>query len=136
MVGIKLHDFTCKGKCSCCGQCCSDLLSLSKEEINRIDDYLLSHKVEAIPKRGDIDLICPFRNDTLKVCMIYEARPDICRVFKCDRSPKDALAIREFTNFNKKTISMRDIFFKDTENKEILKKIFNAKIWSRNDVYR
>lgn len=68
MNRIKLNNYTCNGKCSCCGQCCGDILHLSKKEINEIDKYLKKHKIEATPRciLFDYDNTCPFRDNKKK----------------------------------------------------------------------
>lgn len=132
--GIKLQNFTNNGICSCCGQCCSDILHLSKEEINRIDEYLKEHKIKPSPLKEDtFDLRCPFRNELLRLCMIYEVRPEICKIFKCDKTPEESYKNREFTNFNKKPRSMRALFFNDNTNIENAKKYLIMKVWGRDD---
>ena len=112
---INITNYTCNGKCSCCGQCCGDLLHLSKREINLIDNYLKKHKVEATPQNimFDYDNTCPFRDNKNKICKIYEVRPDICRIYKCDKSPAEAIKNRELTNEGKPLRSMRNLFFND-----------------------
>lgn len=113
---IQITDYTCNGKCSSCGQCCGDILHLSKEEIRTIDKYLKTHKVEATPRNilAVYDNTCPFRDNKNKICKIYEVRPQICRAYKCDRTPEDAIRTRELTNKGKLPRSMRNLFFNDT----------------------
>ena len=112
---ISITNFTRDGKCSCCGQCCGDLLHLSKREITLIDNYLKKHKIEATPRSAMVnyDNTCPFRDNEKKICKIYEVRPDICRVYKCDKTPEEAVRNRELTNKDKLLRSMRNIFFND-----------------------
>ena len=112
---INITNYTCNGKCSCCGQCCGDLLHLSKKEIILIDNYLKKHKVEQTPRciLVDYDNTCPFRDNKNKICKIYEVRPEICRVYKCDKTPEEAVKNRELTNKGKMIRSMRNLFFND-----------------------
>ena len=49
---MDLTDFTKYGQCSNCGQCCSDLLHLSKEEIKRIEDLLPTDSEKLLVKRS------------------------------------------------------------------------------------
>ena len=132
---IKITNFTCNGKCSNCGNCCGDILHLSKKEIKRIDDYLKKHKVEATPRciLVDYDNTCPFRDIQNKKCKIYEARPDICRVYKCDRTPEEAVKKRELTNKGKLCRSMRNLFFNDNEASKWVLNILGISIYDRND---
>lgn len=116
---MNLTNFTIYGKCSNCGQCCSDILHLSKEEIKTIKDYLKVHKLEQCNK-GENNLNCPFRDDFMKKCNIYEVRPEICRVFKCNKTSEDAFLTREFTNLNKDPISMAETFFNDNSKLKFL----------------
>ena len=131
---LEITDFTCNGKCSCCGQCCGDILHLSRAEIKRIDNYLKQHKVEATPRciLVDYDNTCPFRDNKEKKCKIYEVRPEICRVYMCNKSAKEAYEKREFTNKGKLTRSMRNLFFNDTKCTEWTKHI-GIPIWDRKD---
>ena len=70
---LSITDFTCNGKCSCCGNCCGDILHLSKKEIKVIDDYLKKHKIEPTPRcvLVEYDGTCPFRDNKNKICKIY-----------------------------------------------------------------
>ena len=128
---IKITNFTNRGLCTNCGQCCGDILNLSHDEIKRIDKYLKKHKVEATPicRLVVYDNTCPFRDNKNKICKIYEARPEICRIYKCDKSPKEAVRNRELTNFGKLPRSMRELFFNDHYAVQKLQKIpiFNRK---------
>lgn len=40
-------NFTCNGVCSNCGECCSDTLHLSDEEIEVIEKYIKEKKHQA-----------------------------------------------------------------------------------------
>lgn len=129
---MNLTDYTRCGDCSNCGQCCSDILHLSEEEIKRIDKYLKENKVIQHNK-GKTNLMCPFRNEMLKKCDIYEVRPEICRIFKCNKTPEEAFRNREFTNFNKKPRSLAELFFKDDSKIKFLKEIIPIKIFKRGE---
>ena len=41
-----IQDFTKDGKCSSCGQCCSNLLPLSNNEIRKIKEYIKKHGIK------------------------------------------------------------------------------------------
>ena len=86
-----VYDFTKDGKCSGCGNCCSNLLPMTKKEIKRIKRYIREHKIKeqkvlAVYANPLVDLTCPFmRKDVAKDrCMIYPVKPEICTFFKCD----------------------------------------------------
>ena len=120
------------GNCSRCGECCGDILHLDDEEIQRIDDYIKEHKVYQLNK-GENNLRCPFRDDFLKRCTIYEVRPYICRVFKCDTPPEKAKFNRDEINKGKKPRSMAELFFKDESKIKFLKENLGIKIYKRGE---
>ena len=85
-------------KCCQCGECCGRFLPLSKQDIKKIRKYLI--KYPQIKTNSALQIIndvvteemledpCPFLDNTKKdkKCMIYPARPIICRVFVCKNS--------------------------------------------------
>ena len=91
------QDFTKNGHCSKCGECCSAFLHLSVEDIARIKKYLTCHVVK---KHYHNSAVCPFLNKE-KTCSIYEARPYICRIFRCNKKhPEKHVKIFEKVEFN------------------------------------
>ena len=92
---MPVTDFTINNKCSNCGACCGDILPLTKEDINLIKRYVKKHNIKPqkilIPfsTTNNYFLTCPFRDEKLKKCSIYPARPWICRQFRCDKLPED-----------------------------------------------
>ena len=132
---MKITNFTCNGECSNCGQCCGDILHLSKNEIKRIDEYLKKHKIDAYERNilVDYDNTCPFRDNKNKKCKIYEVRPDICRVFKCDKTPKEVYINRELNNSGKLPRSMRNLFFNDNKGAKWLYEIIGMPIYDRKN---
>lgn len=84
-VGV---DNTCNGKCSKCGECCGTVLPIDQEDANRIQEYVFKNKILInrfllIMTRK---LQCPYYNGNKeKGCSIYEARPKICRYYKCNK---------------------------------------------------
>lgn len=72
-----------RGDCRGCGECCSRFLPLSNHDIKRIKDFAAEHDIEQAPERAEIDLLCPYLTDE-RMCAIYDARPDICRIYRCD----------------------------------------------------
>lgn len=79
---------TCNGKCSKCGECCGVILPIDQEDANIIQDYVLNHNIS--PTRQLLVMAnkwqCPYyTGNKEKGCSIYEARPKICRYYKCDK---------------------------------------------------
>ena len=100
-VGI---DNTCNGKCSKCGECCAIVLPIDQDDANKIQKYVVEHKI--FPQKHlaimTNKLQCPYYTGKKEGCSIYEARPKICRFYKCDKetmpfkelqSMKDAIPI-------------------------------------------
>lgn len=88
-------DFTDNGKCSQCGQCCSNILPMSEKEVRIIRRYIKANhikpqKISALYVTPMLDMTCPFmRKDVSKErCTIYPVRPEICKQFKCDNTHK------------------------------------------------
>lgn len=111
-----VYDFTQDGKCSSCGNCCSNLLPLSIKECKRIRDYVQrKHIRECInrpPTAAPVqDMTCPFRDNARKICTIYEIRPAICRDFQCDKPRKDIQASKELFHQRYGIVDMRGTFF-------------------------
>lgn len=81
---------TSSGQCSSCGNCCSNVLPLTATEIKSIKRYVKKkhitpeHHTISCSATDSVDWLCPFRDEVNKRCNIYEARPAICRLFKCD----------------------------------------------------
>lgn len=93
------YNFTKNGKCSKCGNCCSALLPLKSSEIAALRRLIKKRgiKPHEQPKVVvAVDLTCPFLTDD-NLCSIYDERPFICRIFKCDSKPteEDVMAINE-----------------------------------------
>ncbi len=112
-----VFDYTSDGQCSGCGQCCTDLLPVSHKEIKEIQRYIKKHKIEPqkrfLPTADGMmfDLMCPFRNDSDRKCMIYKVRPLICRDFKCDHPKKGIKPDEQLYKMSRKVISMRTVFY-------------------------
>jgi len=90
----QLTNYTLDGKCANCGACCSGYLPLSAQEIRRIHEYVDRHSIHeqhngiAVMVGPMLDMTCPFRDNIHKRCLIYDARPEICRSFQCDQPMK------------------------------------------------
>lgn len=84
----KSIDLTMNGTCRKCGECCSSLLPIDQEDVDMICEYVVTHNI--FPQRHILvmqnKLQCPYyTGNKEKGCSIYEARPKICRFFKCDK---------------------------------------------------
>jgi len=110
------YNFCKNGECSCCGQCCSNYLPLTQEEIKQIKYYIKKHGIKAqnhlIPTTAMADLTCPFLdNSKEKKCTIYEVRPRVCRDFICD--PKQRLIPDMQYAMKCVPVNVREVFFGD-----------------------
>lgn len=109
-------DFTNNGVCSQCGGCCTDLLYISEKETKTIRRYIERHNItehtnkSALDTSHAIDVTCPFLTDDGK-CQIYEVRPSICKLFKCDMSENEIMQNQNRYKARFKLQSMRDLFF-------------------------
>jgi len=83
-------------KCIDCNDCCSITSTVTKKEIYEIKLFMKKHKkitkaVNSNIKKmnkirqtsNDVDLSCPFSDRETKRCLIYKARPAVCREFHC-----------------------------------------------------
>lgn len=124
-----IKDFTCNGKCSSCGQCCSDILPISKNEIKNIKNYIDKHKIKECKHQtifdNKLDLTCPFRDNEKKICTIYAVRPDICKCFICSKPQPDIERDRNLFYAKKSAESMRNIFFGGESLNSIFMKLLN-----------
>ncbi|MGL5713374.1 MAG: YkgJ family cysteine cluster protein [Paraclostridium sp.] len=64
--------------CNNCGGCCGPV-PISEREYKLIYDYCIENNV--VPILYLEDYTCPFRDNKKKVCLIYEVRPTICKLF-------------------------------------------------------
>lgn len=117
---VKVTDFTCNGKCSGCGACCTDMLPLTKKEIDNIRRFIKDNNIQrqyhAPVCSRTVDLTCPFRDNENNKCVIYDVRPSICRTFICNKSREDILKNREYHANRCKTYSMQYEFFNDSSS--------------------
>lgn len=117
-----VYDFTQNGECSNCGQCCSAILPLSKSEISQIHEYIAENNIKEqsnlYPTQGQtLDTTCPFRDNRNKRCTIYEIRPMICRIFKCDNVKHRIYPDERLFGDEKHIVNMREEFFKRAQIK-------------------
>lgn len=111
-----VYDYTKDGECSGCGNCCSNLLPISAKEVRQIREYVRRHHIQECVNRPPTaepvqDWTCPFRDNMKKICTIYEARPAICRDFRCDKPRKQIEADKRFYNGRYDVVNMRETFF-------------------------
>jgi len=88
----KCTNYCIKGSCSSCGNCCTELLPLTISEVKLIKAYVKEKGIKPYSEiffkyegRESTNLMCPFRDFETKKCRIYEVRPKICRLFKCNQ---------------------------------------------------
>ena len=110
------YDLTNNGKCTQCGNCCSNLLPMIAEEIETIHKYVKKHNIKGhrhiLPlAKPTLDLTCPFLNDSKpsEKCDIYEVRPRVCRDFICD--PKQRPPVDAEYGMKCKPVFVREEFF-------------------------
>ena len=115
--GIFVKDHTCNGQCSGCGQCCSNFLPLSKDEIQAIHRYLKKHPIREQRHNGlmGADATCPFRDERTRKCLIYSVRPGICRSFLCSSPIEEMAANKERYHRKNLTVDLRREFFSNGE---------------------
>lgn len=86
--GYRGQDFTCNGVCSKCGECCGTILPIDQQDLDKITKYVLENKIHSNSTVLIMQskLQCPYyTGNKTKGCAIYEARPKICRYYKCDK---------------------------------------------------
>lgn len=115
-------DFTVNGKCSNCGQCCSNMLPMSKREVKRIKAYIKQHDIKE--QRHNmlvgIDMTCPFRDEANRKCLVYEVRPAICRQFMCNHTKEDIMRAKLNLHEINQIVCMRHEFFGSNEDIEFM----------------
>lgn len=94
---FKIVDNTICGKCSKCGECCSNFLPITQEELNSIQKYVIENNIK--PQKQNLimkqQLTCPYYDG--KKCLVYETRPLICKAFYCNKMPnyEDAIELQK-----------------------------------------
>ena len=128
MFDCEVTNFTDNGKCSSCGQCCSNCLPLSDSEVKQIKAYIKKHNIKEQRHNFMVgtDMTCPFRDEANKKCLIYEIRPEICRQFMCNHTKDDILKWK--IDFHKKfnVVFMRNEFFGNSEDIDIFKQMLGS----------
>jgi len=134
LVKVDLYEHHCvDGKCSGCGDCCTDLLPLTDAELERLKRYanehnLKEHRHSLFFDKKAIDLTCPFRNNEIKQCDVYAVRPQICREFICSKSLDMAKKDRDSLSASRITRSLRYEVFGNRESLTILAMAINARL--------
>lgn len=108
------------GKCSNCGNCCTDFLPLTKGELDRLYNYAKSHGLKEHRQapfwdKNATDLTCPFRNQQTQKCEVYPVRPLICRSFTCAKPLDVAKHDRDEIHKARKVMSLRYEIFGNPE---------------------
>jgi hypothetical protein len=110
-----VYDCTKNGKCSGCGDCCSNILPLMKKEIEEIKKYIKEHDIKRQEHRSfflsadTIDMVCPFCDTTKELkCTIYPVRPSICKIFLCSNAAKRRVHL---SDAGRRDINMSKVFF-------------------------
>lgn len=113
-----VYDFTKDGKCTGCGECCSNFLPLSAGEIKEINRHIAKHHIKehrhVVPLANPVeDWTCPFLNSTKEKdkCTIYQVRPEICREFQCNKNPREMSRNKDLLYRRRKAVDMREEFF-------------------------
>ena len=125
----QIVDYTKDGKCSRCGECCGDFLPISDAEIERIRSYIRHHHIKEnvnLVMDSPINFKCPFRDDSRKICTIYEIRPEICRSFMCNYDRFKINANKALFHQKYNVISMRGTFFGNEINRAYVAYLMGA----------
>ena len=112
-----VYNMTDNGKCTGCGNCCSNILPMTDKEIEVIRRCIKKNHIKErkhiIPLANPIlDMTCPFLNTDKKTdkCTIYSARPAICRCFICSE-PNGALKHKELWHGVRNPVNVREAFY-------------------------
>lgn len=107
-----VYDLTKDGKCSQCGQCCTNFLPMSEKELKTIKRHVKKHHIK--PQKHlmptvepTLDFTYPLRNDEEWKCMCYEVRPQICRSFLCSNPKNGILATKSEFHAKYRVVDMR-----------------------------
>lgn len=113
-------NYTRNGVCSNCGACCSNTLPLTKKDVIKLKKYIRKHDIKPISHAPSvlmqiiIDAICPFRDNINEKCIIYDARPTICRLYQCDKTMADAIEMVKSGAMEKaRTYDVRSLLYGD-----------------------
>lgn len=99
--------YTDRGGCEGCGECCSRFLPMSRFDVSRLRSYVERHHVVLHEPKGDVDLTCPLLSED-GMCMAYDARPDICRLYRCDEHVRGIFRMPVFAG-SMDLVDVRDV---------------------------
>lgn len=113
--------FTMNGKCSNCGNCCTDYLPISEKELRKIKEYVkengvVEHTQKNIFDTDGFDTTCPFRNEIEKKCEIYPVRPSICKSFICNKNEKELFKEKALATTRNRCVNLRKEVFDNDKN--------------------
>lgn len=101
MNKYQTKNFTINGKCSRCGCCCSNFIPMTDAELKQLQQYVKDNpdiEIQIKNIGGKFLFMCPFlifNNESRETrCSIYEQRPMICRLFKCNITKPKMLPIK------------------------------------------
>jgi Fe-S-cluster containining protein len=81
--------------CTRCGECCKQVVIVHKRDQN-LARYFALHGLDVLATERGMDLVidkpCLSYDAEAGACRIYEARPDICRRFLCEKAREVAVA--------------------------------------------
>lgn len=119
----KVTDFTKDGACSCCGECCKDIIIADHNEIWKIKKFVKQHGICPQPHPigvNTLDMTCPFLCWDTHMCAIYPVRPKICKEFICSKSDKEIDEMRERIANQGVVLSLRKEIFGDDRHIKML----------------
>ena len=112
-----IYNFCKDGKCSQCGNCCSNLLPMSRKEVDAIHRYIRKNHIKEckhlLPTANrPYDMTCPFldTDKSCEKCRIYPVRPEICKQFICDNEQR-AKHNRALLRQTRQIVDVREEFF-------------------------
>ena len=112
-----VYDMTENGKCTGCGNCCSNILPMTDKEIEVIRRHIKKRNIKEckhiMPLANPVlDMTCPFLNTDKKAgkCTIYSVRPSICRCFICSEL-NGALKNKELWHGIRNPVNVRETFY-------------------------
>lgn len=93
-------DLTCKGQCTKCGECCGSIIPLTIEDIRNLKNYVLKNNIK-MQKQVLVmksQFMCPYyTGNKEKGCVVYEARPKICRFYQCNKKQASLEEVKELS---------------------------------------
>lgn len=114
-------DFSVNKRCINCNACCTVNLPLFDDEFEKLKSIIMENEINIIEslrkiqKSGKYYLMCPFSDLETKKCQIYNDRPTVCRIYRCNQKEKFRLLSEYISNhgFPKFTKSLVDAFPED-----------------------